>query len=105
MKERKSAWTSAPCVFATFNGKTVLEMTGNYYVVYPRDRMDANERIRQTLPLESSIVIAHAYYTHLLITLQWFRVVLSGTPTRSLMILSGLVGGSIVGICINQGRI
>ncbi len=80
-------------------------LTGNYYVVYPRDRMDTNERIRQTLPLESLIIIAHAYYTHLLIMLQWFKVVLSGTRTRSLMILSGLVGGSIVGICINQGRI
>jgi hypothetical protein len=35
--------------FATFNGETVLEVTGNYYAVYPRERMDANERIRQTL--------------------------------------------------------
>jgi hypothetical protein len=34
--------------FATFNGETVLEVTGNYYAVYPHERMDANERIRQT---------------------------------------------------------
>ena len=34
--------------FATFNGETVLEVTGNYYAVYPRERMNANERIRQT---------------------------------------------------------
>ena len=34
--------------FATLNGKTVLEVTGNYYAVYPPERMDANERIRQT---------------------------------------------------------
>src|SRR5947209_9485747 len=34
--------------FATFNGETVLEITGNYYAVYPHERMDANERIQQT---------------------------------------------------------
>src|SRR5438132_13894895 len=34
--------------FATLNGETVLEVTGNYYAVYPPERMDANERIRQT---------------------------------------------------------
>ncbi len=34
--------------FATFNGETVLEVTGNYYAVYPRERMDANERIQRT---------------------------------------------------------
>ncbi len=34
--------------FATFNGETVLAVTGNYYAVYPRDQMDTNERIRQT---------------------------------------------------------
>lgn len=35
--------------FATFNGETVLEVTGNYYAVYPRGTMDANKRARQTL--------------------------------------------------------
>ncbi len=34
--------------FSTFNGETVLEVTGNYYAVYPREWMDANERTRQT---------------------------------------------------------
>ena len=34
--------------FATFNGETVLEVTGNYYAVYPHERMHANERIRRT---------------------------------------------------------
>jgi hypothetical protein len=34
--------------FATFNGETVLELTGNYYAVYPHERMDANKRIRRT---------------------------------------------------------
>ena len=34
--------------FATLNGETVLEVTGNYYAVYPPERMDANERIRRT---------------------------------------------------------
>lgn len=35
-------------LFATFNGETVLEVTGNYYAVYLREGMDANERARQT---------------------------------------------------------
>jgi hypothetical protein len=35
--------------FATFNGETVLAVTGNYYEVYPRERMDANKRARETL--------------------------------------------------------
>jgi hypothetical protein len=34
--------------FATFNGETVLEVTGNYYAVYPRERMDATQRTRET---------------------------------------------------------
>lgn len=34
--------------FATLNGETVLEVTGNYYAVYPRERMDVNKRARQT---------------------------------------------------------
>ncbi len=34
--------------FATFNRETVLEVTGNYYAVYPHERMDANKRARQT---------------------------------------------------------
>jgi len=34
--------------FATFNGETVLEVTGNYYAVYLREGMDANERARRT---------------------------------------------------------
>src|SRR5205814_4612085 len=40
--------------FATLNGKTVLEVTGNYYAVYPPERMDANERIRQTFERPAS---------------------------------------------------
>ena len=34
--------------FASFKGETVLEVTGNYYAVYPRERMDANKRASQT---------------------------------------------------------
>jgi hypothetical protein len=34
--------------FASFKGETVLEVTGNYYAVYPRERMDANNRASQT---------------------------------------------------------
>jgi hypothetical protein len=34
--------------FATFNGETVLELSGNYYAVYLRKGMDANELARQT---------------------------------------------------------
>jgi hypothetical protein len=34
--------------FATFNGETVLVVTGNYYAVYPRERTDANTRVRRT---------------------------------------------------------
>ncbi len=34
--------------FGTFNGETVLEVSGNYYAVYLREGMNANERARQT---------------------------------------------------------
>jgi len=34
--------------FASFKGETVLEVTGNYYAVYPRERMDAKQRASQT---------------------------------------------------------
>ena len=35
--------------FARFNGDTVLEATGNYYVAYPREQIDSEQRVRQTL--------------------------------------------------------
>ncbi|HYL11743.1 MAG TPA: hypothetical protein VEV41_01820 [Terriglobales bacterium] len=35
--------------FATFNGQTVLEVTGNYCAVYLREGMDASKRARRTL--------------------------------------------------------
>jgi hypothetical protein len=34
--------------FATFNGETVLEVSGNYCAVYLREGTDANERAHQT---------------------------------------------------------
>jgi hypothetical protein len=54
-------------LFATFNGETVLEVTGNYYAVYLREGMDANERVRQTfedvlLPILK--VIVSSFPTH-----------------------------------------
>jgi hypothetical protein len=35
--------------FARFNGDTVLEVTGNYYAAYPREQIDSEQRVRQTL--------------------------------------------------------
>jgi hypothetical protein len=56
-------WDQRSLRFATFNGETVLEVTGNYSAVYPREGMDANKRARHTFE-EVLLPILRVRYRH-----------------------------------------